>query len=129
MTDPTTIATAFSSVKAALELAKTLKDGFKSLEEAETKLKLAELVSSLADAKLEIANIQDTLLEKDSEIRRLHNKLEIRASLKWIAPAYYLVDEAENRQEGPYCQQCLDSDDKLIRLQTKDSKGLWKCAT
>ena len=42
-----------------------------SLEKAETKLKSADLVSSLADAKLEAAKIQDLLLEKDRRIKEL----------------------------------------------------------
>jgi len=44
---------------------KLLRETDVSLEKAETKLKLAELVGALADAKLELAEVQNLLLEKD----------------------------------------------------------------
>ena len=58
MAEIATIGAILTSVKTATEIAKMLKDSDLSLENAEMKLKLAELVSSLTDAKLEAVKIQ-----------------------------------------------------------------------
>ena len=57
------------SLKTATDIARFIKDSDLSLEKAETKLKLAELISALADAKIEAAKIQQLLLERAANIR------------------------------------------------------------
>jgi len=61
------IAVAVGSVKSAIEIAKLLKDSAGSFDKAEVKLQLAELIGSLAEAKIQIAEIQEALLERDRE--------------------------------------------------------------
>ncbi|MCP4494493.1 MAG: hypothetical protein GY820_45420 [Gammaproteobacteria bacterium] len=125
MPDLATIATALSSIKTATEIAKYIKDGEKSLEQAEYKLKVAELVGALADAKIEIAGIQDVILEKDREIEKLEGKLVLKQVMVWERP-YYWKEENQGR-DGPFCQQCYDNEGKVIRLQGSD--GVWTCRT
>jgi hypothetical protein len=57
MADLNTISSILSSINVATDLARLIKDSDVSLEKAETKLKLAELISALADAKIETANV------------------------------------------------------------------------
>jgi len=121
--DLTSISTILSSLKAATEIAKLIKDSDVSLEKAESKLKLAELISALADAKIEVTEIQQVLLEKDAEVRDLKAKLEVRAKLQWEKPYYWLIDGTE--KDGPFCQHCYDKNRELIRLQ--GSSGYWEC--
>jgi hypothetical protein len=65
------VSTLLGSIKTATEIAKLIKDSDVSLEKAETKLKLAELISALADAKIEVMEVQQALLDKDAEVRGL----------------------------------------------------------
>lgn len=65
------IGTAFSHLKTSMDIAKLISDSTSSLGEAETKLKLAELISSM-----ELADIKVNLIEKDEEIRELKIKLK-----------------------------------------------------
>ena len=116
-----------SSIKTATDIAKLIKDSGISLEKAEVKLKLADLISALADAKMDMAAIQQTLLDKDSEIGKLREQLTIRDKIKWEPPYYWVINE-EDKNDGPYCQQCYDNDHKLIRL-TKTGTGFWDCKT
>jgi len=120
------IAAALSSIKAATDIAKLIKGSSTSLEQAEIKLKLAELVSALADAKIEIAQIQEVLLEKDGRIKDLQESLDVRQRLTWEQPYYWLDNNGV--KVGPYCQQCSDNDRKLIRLQS-NGNGSWSCRT
>jgi ribosomal protein L37AE/L43A len=114
-----------ASIKTASDIAKLVKDSSTSLQEAEVKLKMAELVSALADAKIEMAEIKTILQNKDGEIDSLKSLLEIKSSVIWQEPYYFVVDE-DTKKDGPFCQKCYDSDQKLIRLQIK-TKGLYRC--
>lgn len=67
MADIATISAIFSSVKTATEIAKLIKDSNTSLEEAEIKLKMAELISALADIKIELSEVQLTQRKKKIE--------------------------------------------------------------
>lgn len=118
------ISAVLGSIKTATEIAKLIKDSDVSLEKAEVKLKLAELIGALADAKLEVVGVQQTLAESEDRIRELQKKLEIRAQVKWDDPVYWL--EGATGRDGPYCQRCYDSDQKLVRLQGSGD-GYYSC--
>lgn len=114
--DPVTlISSALTSIKTATEIAKFLRDTDISLEKAEFKLKVADLVNSLADAKLQIADIKNIITEKDQLIKEVSEKLKIKGQVSYEAPFYWLNDEG--KKDGPFCQKCYDTDQKLIRLQ------------
>ncbi len=127
MADIMAIGAAFSSIKAATDIARLLKDSTTSLEQAEAKMQLAELISALADAKIEMATIQETLMQKESEIASLNDKLKVKDTIVWEKPYYFLV--TDNEKDGPYCQRCYDSEKQLIRLQqpARTQPGLWEC--
>ena len=59
------IVAALGGIKTATDIAKLIKDAGRSLESADHKLQIAELVSALADAKIALVEVQDTLYEKD----------------------------------------------------------------
>lgn len=122
--DITTVTTLLGSIKTATEIAKLIKDSDLSLEKAETKLKLAELIGALADAKLEGVELQQTLGEKDARIQELENQLQVREQLTWRHPSYWL--QTPGGTDGPFCQQCYDTSHKLVRLQG-DGDGYWEC--
>ena len=123
--DPVTlISSALTSIKTATEIAKFLRDTDISLEKAEFKLKVADLVNSLAEAKLQIADIKNAVVEKDEAINELRAKLEIKGQISYETQVYWLNDEG--KRDGPFCQKCYDTDQKLNHLQgTKD--GRWIC--
>ena len=50
----TTVGSIFTSVKTAIDIAKLIKDSGVSLEKAEVKLQLAELIGALANVKIEL---------------------------------------------------------------------------
>jgi len=119
------IAVAVGSVKSAIEIAKLLKDSADSFDKAEVKLQLAELIGSLADAKMQIAEIQEVLIESDKERKELINKLNLKENLIYEKP-YYFKKISVQEKDGPFCQLCYDKDSKLIRLQDWEN-GEWNC--
>lgn len=124
--DPVTvISSTLASIKMATEIAKLLKDADLSLEKAEFKLKLADLVGALADAKLQIISIQDVIAEKDKTIKELEQQLDLKGKIKFERPFCWIHDG--DQKDGPYCQKCYDSDKKLIHLQKRGHKDQWDC--
>lgn len=124
MTDIATVSSVLSSIKTATDIVQILRSSETSLEKAEAKLKLADLVGALADAKMEIAQVQDVLIGKDKIILELRERLSIQESLEWEEPYYWRNNSG--KKDGPYCQHCYDKDQKLVRLHG-EGYGSWNC--
>lgn len=110
-----------SSLKAAWELAKGLKQATDAIDDANLKMQMAELISALANAKIEAAESADKLAE-------LERVIATRSAMKFNGSIYY--SEGDNGEsDGPFCPTCFDSTDKAIRL--KHNKGAmlgdWYC--
>lgn len=111
MPDIAAIGTVLSSVKAATDLAKLIKNSDLSLSEAETKLRIAELISALADVKLELAEVQQILVEKDSKISELEKTISNREALTFDGKLYWA--EADT---VPLCPVCYEKEGKHYHL-------------
>ena len=81
-------------------------------------------MGALADAKIEAANIQQDISDRDERIKQLEAAAKVRADLRWQQPCYLSKNSAG--VEEPYCQNCWDSSSKLARLHT-DGKGYFQC--
>lgn len=128
MVDIASISSALSSLKIATDITRLLRESGLTLEKAEIKLKLAELIEALAETKIQLSEIKNLVFERDQQIKELEDALKIKRELKWEIPFYYL-DEVDSK-DGPYCQQCYDKDGKLIRLQEpRTGSGALECKT
>ncbi len=130
MPDIASIAAIMSSIKTATEIAKFLRESDLSLEKAELKLKLADLVGSLADAKMELIAIQETIAAKDLRIAEIEEAFQSKNNLVRYRDAYYAVDEKGNAAGEPYCLRCWENDHKKRQL-VSDAKdhGTTVCTT
>lgn len=115
-----------TGISSATNIAKFIKDSGSSLEKAEVKLKLADLIEALAETRIKVAEIKNLLIEKDEEIKNLTKTIETSKNIKWKQPYYYI--DKDGSEEGPYCQRCYDSDRKTIRVQ-EVSDGHRQCFT
>ena len=126
----TAISTALASLKTATEIAQLLRSADKGFIEAEYKLKLADMMSSLADTRIAISELKELLISKDEEITNLNitiKSLEInRSELTHKNGLYYMEGD-----ESPFCPQCIESSGRRFHLQrtTKHElmRGNWKC--
>lgn len=112
--DGTVIPAVLGSIKTAIEIANFINTSGLSLDQAAAKLKLAELIRALADSKLEVLEIQGKLTKAEARIRELEKQLEVRQALEWRDPFYWI--KTKEGTEGPFCQKCYDSEQKLVRL-------------
>jgi 2C-methyl-D-erythritol 2,4-cyclodiphosphate synthase len=91
MSELTAITGALGGVKAALDIAKYIKDSGSTLQGAEQKLKLAELISEIAEIKVKLADVQQIIIDKDLNIRALQEKLNQKENLTWESPCYWTI--------------------------------------
>ncbi len=122
--DLTAVTAVLGNLKTATDIAKFIKDSDISLDKAETKLKLSELINALADAKLEVVNVREELSQAESRVRELETELQVQGSIRWQEPLYWL--DVKGAPDGPFCQHCYDSARKLIRLQG-NGEGWYEC--
>lgn len=127
MPDIASITAVITGIKNATDIANMIRTSEKSLEHAEVKAKLADLIGALADTKMQLANVKDDVLTRDERIKELEKALELQGSREYEDP-YYWLKLADGTKAGPFCQKCQDEGSKWIRLQTQGyAKGFWEC--
>lgn len=103
--------------------AQAIRNSGATLEAAETKLKLAELVSALADSKIALVSVQELLAEKESEITSLKASLELRKKLIRYGDSYYETTEEGEPVGDPYCSHCFETKGLAVHIsQTVDRR-------
>jgi hypothetical protein len=122
--DVAAIGSLLGSLKTATDIAKFVRESSVSLERAELKMKLADLIEALANAKIEAADIQQEILDRDKMVRELEAAAAVKVELRWEQPCY--LRKNEKGTEAPYCQNCYDSIGKLSRLHV-DGSGYFEC--
>jgi hypothetical protein len=123
MPDLGTIGAALSSLKTATEIAKAISNASSSLEKAELKLQLADLMGTLADAKIELSEIQSVLLSKDELIAELEGKLKLEGETVGFLGARYFINENDEPTGKPYCQTCWAVSKDLVPLNRPGTSG------
>jgi hypothetical protein len=116
MPDITTIATVLTSLKTATDIAKFLRESDLSIERAELKLKLADLIGALAETKIELAEVQDTIFGKDKRITELEEAFQAKDALVRHGDAMYTKGTNGEAVGVAYCLRCWESDHKQRQL-------------
>ena len=112
------IASGITAVTQGLGIAKALRGIEKSYDEATFKAKIAEVIESLTDAKLALAEAKECLADKDKEIARLKADFEQSGSL-YVGPGdYKFFTDSEGLPSGyPICPTCEARDGRIIQLK------------
>ena len=111
------IGSALSSLTAAQTIAKGLREVQKAYDEAALKMQIADLISNIADAKIELVEAQAALDSKDDEIKRLTEALATKARLVEGPGGYRWQDRGDGRGIGlPVCPACLDKEGRQVVL-------------
>lgn len=118
------IAATLSAVTAAIGLAKELRSIDAQVNQAELKLKIADLTASLAEAKMGLVDVADQLKAKDEEITRL-SAFDMDLSNKVFVRGFYLdtFEDGTTPRGDPYCPYCIDRKAGLFRLRQIDKPG------
>lgn len=116
MPDMAVISAILGSVKAATDIAKLIKDSDLSLEKAEFKLRLADLIGTLADARIQITEIQELLVIKDAHIQELEDAFQNKDTFLRVRDAYYRVNDSGSPAGQPHCMNCWQVKHKAYEL-------------
>lgn len=81
-----------------------------------------EKIMELREAAVEL---QDEVHDLREKIKQVEEELRIKGQIRWKSPYNFL--DAEDGEEGPYCQRCYDVERKLVRLLELHAKGFWTC--
>lgn len=93
---------------------------FKSLGNFEYQQKIIEL----REGHLKLREEKLRLEEENQDLRA---RLEKSTALTFESPYYWNLG-ADGAKDGPFCQVCQDSSDKLIRLhEAIRTRGWWDC--
>jgi hypothetical protein len=116
-------ATVISSITTAIGFAKELIAVDKAVDEAVWKLKLAELTSALAEAKLGVVELNELVSARDSEIERLKKAFEFQGKTIKIHDMVYEAQENGKPVGMPFCPRCLAIDGRHIKLAEIEKPG------
>lgn len=116
MPDIPSISAALSSIKTASQIVKMIRESDYSLEKAEAKLQIAELMDSLADTKINLSAIQDKVNEKDARIVELEKALEFKGKTIRENEVYYMIDVEGQPTGDPFCPNCIEVESKYVHL-------------
>jgi hypothetical protein len=116
MTDMASITAVLSSIKTATDIAKALSTLGPSLEAAEHKMKIAELMELLAQTKIETIALQESMSEKEGEISRLQDALSLKVEIVKAGDAYFRKNSKGRPFGEPFCLRCWEADKKLFHL-------------
>ncbi|TKT79989.1 hypothetical protein [Aquamicrobium sp. LC103] len=107
---------AISAVTAAIGFARELNNVDVQIDQAELKLKIAELTGSLADAKLGLVEIADELRDKDAEIAHLKSAFEFKASLVEKEGFKFEAFPDGTPRGEPFCPRCEINHGRFYRM-------------
>jgi hypothetical protein len=110
------ITAAINGLKVAMDIGKGLLAVDKSMEQATFKIQIAELMSSLADARVSVTEAQNVVEAKDAEIRRLQDAVANKAKVTRVKNGYYELNELGEAAGDPYCLRCWEADHRLVHL-------------
>jgi len=111
------IMTTIAAVSKGLEVLKTLKELDAEFDRATYKAQLAELMSTLAEAKTSLLDARENLREKNDQIAELKRAFEFARDNTVIRRGMRYERTPDGSPQGmPFCDRCERIDGRLIRL-------------
>jgi len=119
--------TAAQAVKAGADLLRGVLTAEKALSEAEWKLKLADAISLLADARMAIVDAGDKTVELQKEIDRLNGALACKDAVVRFNGMYYRKAEDGMPVGEAYCSHCFEVEGRLVHVIRNTGKFIAPC--
>jgi hypothetical protein len=117
MPDATSIIATLAAIKHSIDVVKAVKDADYDLDKAILKEKIAILVDSLLEAKIQAGETLDLIQEKDKEIAKLEDLLSFKNKLIRNDGKYYESDNNGNSTDEPYCPKCWEMEKIPVHLK------------
>ena len=85
-----------------------------------------ELYKKVVDLQSDIVELTEERNKLKEENRALREKKDIKERLRFDTNLYWL--KKDNNEIGPFCQQCMDSEGKLVRLIEYGHREYLECS-
>jgi hypothetical protein len=116
------IANILGSISSAIAVTKELVQIDKAFDEAQWKLKLAELTTALADAKIGLAELRDEIQARDAEIAKLQKAFAFQGECIRVGDDIY--EQRDGKPVGmPFCPRCHGVDGVFVKLVETIEQG------
>ncbi|NEK36296.1 hypothetical protein [Rhizobium leguminosarum] len=117
-----------TAIGTALSVVKQLTEIDAHFDKADLKLKVAEITSALAQAKLGLVDAEEVIRAKDSEIKKLWDQLKYKAENTTRLDSM-LYDTEDGQPVGrPYCPVCEEKGSLIKIIQDLVGPGrLFNC--
>ena len=112
-----------TGISTALGIAKNVKDAHEALNSAELKSQMAEVISTLADAKIALSEQQTEIAAKDKAFAELRETLNVIEDTVEHDGMRYRKNEEGKPTGRPYCEPCLLDDGIAILTQRSNESG------
>lgn len=120
MTDPGSITVGLQALRTATGIVKNLREVDRSIEAAEYKMQLAELMESLSEAKTKLVEAQEENNTLRERITQLEAVRDLRSEITLENNVYVPVKgEVPGYGAGPWCSKCFETEGQLISLHHK----------
>lgn len=106
---------------------KEIVDLIKKGADLEAQEKIMELREDALAFQEENLELRRQIADMEKHIGELEEDLSLQKDVKFEGGVYWHMDG--DQKEGPFCQRCLDVDNKMVRLQalTVSSEHQWRC--
>ncbi len=121
MPDVTSVVATLAAIKHSIDVVKAVKDADYDLDKAVLKEKIAVLIDSLLEAKIQVSETLDVIQEKDKRITELEEILKFKGQIIRNNDRYFELDENNLPINDPFCSGCWDSEQKKIYLFSPQS--------
>lgn len=129
MPEITSVLAMIAAIKHSMDVVKSVKEADFDLDKAILKEKIAVLVDTLLEAKIQANETLDVIKEKETEISRLKSLLEFKSKLIREDGKYYVSDDEGHILDvrEPLCSKCWDADQKAIHLTLLEGNNWFQC--
>lgn len=111
-----------TSTTAAIGIAKAVREAKGEYDQAELRLKMAELLGTMADVKLALGDARDELAAKDAEIERLKAAFQYKGETVLYRSWHFPKTPGGRAFGKPFCPKCIEEKGRFV-LTRADGSG------
>lgn len=120
-----------STLSTGLGLAKQLHEISKKYDDATVKMLVADLMSQLADAKVEAASLKEENANLRAQLAQAERQSSAASEAEFRDGYYWRKVRVQGKPDGPFCTNCFDAEGKLVLLLKQnppfDDFGTYMC--
>ena len=107
----------FTSINTALGIAKELKKWSDTIQDLEVKVLVSNLLSEMADIKVECASLKTETIKYEEKIIELQKQLNYKEDMFFDNRTGCMYKAEDRDKINPYCPKCLSEKFQLNNMQ------------